>query len=190
MKTLREYIDQLDEISRRDFLKGAGATAGLAALGAPKTAKAEYSSYSMTDEDFEYIVALCAMMYFGMYGKLRNKAVPAMARDVIQNLKRISTPTLDFLTDIWIMDQLEKLRTNNPDRYNMFLRIAQDQEAPVRIMNRVLRVQDKYINGMSPQDKQRYSSETGHTIQMREEEINEATSPDAVRRIEQLVQYK
>jgi hypothetical protein len=34
MKTLREYIDQLDEISRRDFLKGAGATAGLAATDA------------------------------------------------------------------------------------------------------------------------------------------------------------
>jgi hypothetical protein len=33
MKTLREYIDQLDEISRRDFLKGAGAAAGLAAVG-------------------------------------------------------------------------------------------------------------------------------------------------------------
>ena len=33
MKTLREYIDQLDEISRRDFLRGAGATAGLAAVG-------------------------------------------------------------------------------------------------------------------------------------------------------------
>lgn len=33
MKSLREYIDQLDEISRRDFLKGVGATAGAAALG-------------------------------------------------------------------------------------------------------------------------------------------------------------
>jgi hypothetical protein len=41
MKTLREYIDQLDEISRRDFLKGAGATAGLAAMGAPKDATAQ-----------------------------------------------------------------------------------------------------------------------------------------------------
>ena len=36
MQTLREYIEQLDEISRRDFLKGAGATAGLAAMGAAK----------------------------------------------------------------------------------------------------------------------------------------------------------
>jgi hypothetical protein len=38
MKTLREYIDQLDEISRRDLLRGAGATAGLAvtdAISAP-----------------------------------------------------------------------------------------------------------------------------------------------------------
>jgi hypothetical protein len=33
MKTIREYIDHLDEISRRDFIKGAGATAGLAAMG-------------------------------------------------------------------------------------------------------------------------------------------------------------
>ena len=34
MKTLREYIDQLDEISRRDFLKGAGAAAVAGATGA------------------------------------------------------------------------------------------------------------------------------------------------------------
>jgi hypothetical protein len=33
--------EQLDEISRRDFLKGAGATAGLAAMGAPKGAQAQ-----------------------------------------------------------------------------------------------------------------------------------------------------
>jgi anaerobic selenocysteine-containing dehydrogenase len=35
MKTLREYIDQLDEISRRGFLKGAGAAAVGAAGGTP-----------------------------------------------------------------------------------------------------------------------------------------------------------
>jgi hypothetical protein len=33
MKTLREYIDQLDEISRRDFLKGAGALGVVATAG-------------------------------------------------------------------------------------------------------------------------------------------------------------
>lgn len=40
MKTLREYIDQLDEISRRDFLKGAGAAAAGAVVGQPQNAKA------------------------------------------------------------------------------------------------------------------------------------------------------
>ena len=39
MKTLREYIDILDEISRRDFLKGAGAAG--AALAAPKAAASQ-----------------------------------------------------------------------------------------------------------------------------------------------------
>jgi TonB family protein len=35
---IREMLDRLDEISRRDFLKGVGATAGLVALGAPQKA--------------------------------------------------------------------------------------------------------------------------------------------------------
>ena len=48
MKTLREYWDQLDEISRRDFLKGAGATAGLAA-----TSGAKASTRNLTQEDIK-----------------------------------------------------------------------------------------------------------------------------------------
>jgi predicted phage tail protein len=51
MKTLREYIDQLDEISRRDFIKGAGATAGLAAIGAPGVAFANSNfTYRLIDK--------------------------------------------------------------------------------------------------------------------------------------------
>lgn len=42
MKTLREYIDRLDEISRRDFLKTAGAAAVGAAIGSPKDTEAEW----------------------------------------------------------------------------------------------------------------------------------------------------
>jgi len=56
MKTLREYIDQLDEISRRDFLKGAGATAGIAALGIPNLAKAELSQ-----ENWEKILGMMVL---------------------------------------------------------------------------------------------------------------------------------
>ena len=36
MKTLRTMLDRLDEISRRDFIKGVGATAGLATIGEPR----------------------------------------------------------------------------------------------------------------------------------------------------------
>ena len=40
MKTLREYIDKLDEISRRDFLKGVGAAGLAGATGAAGLAAA------------------------------------------------------------------------------------------------------------------------------------------------------
>ena len=45
MKTLREYIDQLDEISRRDFLRGAGAAALGGAIG--------YKMQSQTSSKFD-----------------------------------------------------------------------------------------------------------------------------------------
>jgi hypothetical protein len=48
MKTLREYIDQLDEISRRDALKYAGATAAGAALGVAGKTAYDQSSASIT----------------------------------------------------------------------------------------------------------------------------------------------
>ena len=41
---IREVLDRLDEISRRDFLKGAGAAAVGAAVGAPKGAKADWEN--------------------------------------------------------------------------------------------------------------------------------------------------
>ena len=52
MKTLREYLDQLDEISRRDALKYAGATAAGAALGAAGMQQyAKRSDYQSIPED-------------------------------------------------------------------------------------------------------------------------------------------
>jgi hypothetical protein len=76
MKTLREYIDQLDEISRRDFLKGAGATAGLAAMGAqaqnaPRDAVA-YKPTGTADDDWVEIRPGQSMRrgeYNRLYGK-------------------------------------------------------------------------------------------------------------------------
>jgi hypothetical protein len=62
MKTLREYIDQLDEISRRDFLKGAGAALGAAALGGAGDANATIDNWdyhkSLTPNQASIIVSL------------------------------------------------------------------------------------------------------------------------------------
>ena len=69
MKTLREYINRLDEISRRDFIKGAGATAGLAAMGGvPGIAKAQMSPQDAEDRKN-------VMAYFGSVRKLINPRI-------------------------------------------------------------------------------------------------------------------
>ena len=39
---IREILNRLDEISRRDFLKGAGAAAVGAAVGQPQDSRAEW----------------------------------------------------------------------------------------------------------------------------------------------------
>ena len=59
MKTLREYIDILDEISRRDFLKGAGAAA-VGAMGSGAAAQTDFSKNVRTPAqvDKEYKEAL------------------------------------------------------------------------------------------------------------------------------------
>ena len=50
MKTLRTMLDRLDEISRRDFIKGVGATAGLATIGQPR---------AQTNPEFTFGVFYC-----------------------------------------------------------------------------------------------------------------------------------
>lgn len=49
MKTIREYIEKLDEISRRDFLKGATSASIIPVLGVP--AKASALGLSQTEEN-------------------------------------------------------------------------------------------------------------------------------------------
>jgi TAT (twin-arginine translocation) pathway signal sequence len=71
MKTLREYIDQLDEISRRDFLKGAGATAGLAAMGASQPAMSE-ENYGQIVYDMLWLYEICKGDNWNSTGQYRN----------------------------------------------------------------------------------------------------------------------
>lgn len=64
-------LDRLDEISRRDFLKGVGATAGAAALGAPKGAKAQIGA----GEDLANDAASRVARYFKMLSQNTNPAL-------------------------------------------------------------------------------------------------------------------
>jgi tRNA A37 N6-isopentenylltransferase MiaA len=87
MKTLREYMDILDEISRRDFIKGAGAAAATAAAGGakgqffsvplnldttesdpplPRKVKGAWNYFdkkSLTQEHFQIISRLARLLY-------------------------------------------------------------------------------------------------------------------------------
>jgi phytoene/squalene synthetase len=116
-----------------------------------------------------------------------------MAKDVLNDLKTTASPTLNFLDNAYIMNAFDKMEKSNPQRFNQFLAIANGSRSQIYILNQVLRVKDRYIEGMSPENKQRYANEIGHTIQaapMREDSVDETATPDAVKRIEQMVQYK
>ena len=98
MKTLREYIDRLDEISRRDFLKGAGATAGLAAgsaLGQTATAQTDRAAAAAEKAKLDQLARLRAAagaegerggtvgdaISLGYADKVRNKIKPFIVFD-------------------------------------------------------------------------------------------------------------
>jgi len=87
MKTLREYIDQLDEISRRDFLKGVGATAGLAATGGAgsalgQTATAQQNTAATAAEKARLDQLARLKAASGMEFQIQKKVYPLIAYDV------------------------------------------------------------------------------------------------------------
>jgi hypothetical protein len=98
-----------------------------------------------------------------MYNKIRHKGVVAMTESVLGDLKRIADPVLNFMNDIWIMETFDKMRVNRPEQYNAIYGIATDSEAPTRLLNMLQRLKDRYINGMTPQDKAKFANEMGHT---------------------------
>ena len=54
MKTLREYLDQLDEIDRRGFLKGIGAAAVAGAAGSVKAQNKQFTPEQI-EELLQYV---------------------------------------------------------------------------------------------------------------------------------------
>ena len=167
MKTLREYIDQLDEISRRDFLKGAGAAAVAAAAGSAIAQQSRYSSEDVKTiiQGVELYFALSsreATTSKGVWGKDRTKS----ALDKIAK----NPEGKKIIQDTW-----KKLRQQGlPDETDMDIFTGNKGGIATQRLQRLeqLVAFDESVNQGVAEDS-----------------LEEA-SPDAVKRIEELVKYK
>jgi TonB family protein len=84
---IREMLDRLDEISRRDFLKGVGATAGLAATGGAgsalgQTANAQQNTAATAAEKARLDQLARLKAASGMEFQIQKKVYPLIAYDV------------------------------------------------------------------------------------------------------------
>ena len=166
MKTLREYIDQLDEISRRDFLKGAGAAAGLSILGKPGQAIAQaFKHYNFTDEDGETLAALLSMIYFAGIGR-GLPAMSAAAKSTLKDLKSVYGLN-DLYNDAFIFKLFDDMGSLQPERYKIFARLnhPQNQDVCIRMLNRARRLIDNMIQSMPPNEQPKYADQLGQTWQ-------------------------
>ena len=165
MKTLREYIDQLDEISRRDFLKGAGAigAAGAAGLGGWS---AGYTT--ARDRNYEWDLGfLDGFLAYPMVNKIDSDLIVDIKQRVAWHERRIGN------------------RHEEP-------KYRQGYEEGNKAYKKM------FPNGhfQSPADKNKFAGMAEMMAKritdsrVYEEHNLEEASPDAVKRIEELVKYK
>ena len=179
MKTLREYIDQLDEISRRDFLKGAGATAGLAAIGDVQAQKSRYTSADINTikegvEAYFWMTSQEPAPGKQMWGIQRTKsALDKIAKN--PEGKKIILDTWNKLRKSGLPDEII---TDMLGRGTMTTRVQKLEQ---------LAAFDNFSQGPAPTDQQLASVRRDMAM---EEDLEETASPDAVKRIEDLVNYK
>lgn len=190
MKTIREYIDQLDEISRRDFLKGAGAAAGLAAMGAAGVAKAdEPLPHELNARDAKLKVyadvlraAIIPRIVFnpakvGNYNPAVVVGVRLYPDGRLMNytvLQGSAFPEWDTA----VLRAIENLKVFPKDAHGQVPKAIKLTFRPKDI---------EQIQGQAPTDQQLAS--VRQAMAMEEEQLEE-TETDPIRRIEQLVQYK
>jgi hypothetical protein len=197
MKTLREYIEILDEISRRDFLKGAGATAGLAAVGAPKDASAQ-----STEQDFwNKLFAICALHIAckGPYqnAEATNGQTVVIPPDVCQQTKQLIQKFIkgypngkNIIQGAYnnMYDSINQAESAKPFRGSVLNRAYFDKAWQQKVLKDFESLVEFLSGSGTPPTSQQLASV--RTNMTSEEEVDEAAAPDAVRRIEQLVQYK
>jgi hypothetical protein len=195
MKTLREYIDQLDEISRRDFLKGAGATAGLAAtdaISAPfkhgqhkdeleNKLTDKYSTVRSDNGDAVLYIGWNKGVTLNVSGKRFERTGSAFGRP--SSLARIKFGSEPAEGIAIILDKDYKIGTliNKADPTYLAKKII-SYNGPLKIEANIASLGSKIFSFTIEQDSV--------TKNIREEEVDETATPDAVARIEELIKYK
>ena len=167
MKTLREYIDQLDEISRRDFLKGVGATAGLAAMGGAKGQETPAS----------YGVETPSMIK----DKILRKIKPNIVFNS-NNFKGTQPTKLKVLVD----SNFDKFGYGNVVKIDL-VQSSGDANWDNAVIDAVKSAQT--LPRLSNDNTETYNISLSAGKATNEEDLDE-DSDDAVKRIEQLVKYK
>jgi TonB family protein len=194
MKTLREYIDQLDEINRRDFLKGAGATAGLAALGTAGVAKAGDIEKEKLPHEYSAQDAKLKV-----YGDLVRNAV---VRNIVFNPASVGNYNpavivgVSLAPDGTIVNYTVLQGSAFPEWDRAVLRaIEKTKVFPKDAWGQVprqIKITFRPKESVPPQAQaptQQQLASVRQAMNMEEEALDEA-SDDAIKRIEQLVQYK
>jgi hypothetical protein len=195
MKTLREYIDQLDEISRRDFIKGAGATAGLAAIGAPKDSQAQ------SKEVFQKIASIC-YLYIACKGPYqrelartgRSVTVPPevcqKTNQLIQKFIKSYPGGRDLLNSVYgsVYALVQEDESANPFKGSVLNNVYFNKQFQQKLLNDFESLTEFLQGQGTPPTAQQLASV--RTDMMREEELDEAGAPDAVARILELSKNK
>ena len=184
---IREMLDQLDEISRRDFLKGVGATAGLVAIGAPKQAFGQEVSPSLNIpfldiSELKVAFAPDPNPYYPSFSKRAGEQGEVVIRlfidiegkvDLVKLLKSCGFPRLDRMAmEIGKRYVFQPVMSGGKPisvTTNMLIKLRLDPTPPQNV--------DQYPNMSQTKNSQVSVAE-------------EAASPDAVNRIEELVKYK
>lgn len=182
MKTLREYIDQLDEISRRDFLKGAGAAAIGAAGGYVAGRAPDSTQKSLPDNpQIYFLLGYLAAATAHPFRSFNNDLLEI--DDKIYPLWNEARVEMDSRPDQSLKNAwqkgynmgLEDRSHLTPDTINSYYNTDASRKAAA----------DMHARRIKP-----YYEKLQTLLKSTNEEMDEAATPDAVARIEELVKYK
>lgn len=168
-------MDQLDEISRRDFLKGAGVGAVAGAMGAAGYNAMHTSPKSPTElppnPQIYYLVSYLGWFRYGGATTQEQKYAEQLLDQAYINVK--SLPDNETIA---LQKALQKGRDDAIERKKSIIALIGDKDFGK-------------VEAYMAKEAQPYYQKLQTLLKSTNEEMDEAASPDAVRRIEHLIRY-